>query len=177
MLRLYAFRTQMKTSKKAEADFIKMGYSVSRRKAEDFENIRENLFQGFFKLKVSNERVNQEYENFCSIQSKRIGSGAYSYIKSNYFLNGQPCETNILDTIYTQISEPGSQLIILEAPAGFGKTCTSYEIANLIAKNDNGKIPVLTELSKNRTARILLLTGDIVIIIKGIEECGIFYDV
>ncbi|MCC8050881.1 MAG: hypothetical protein LIP10_09535 [Clostridiales bacterium] len=135
-------------------EFGRMGYSISKRKASEYEIIKQELFKGFFRIAASNERVIREYNRYCDIQSKRIGGGSYSYIESHYLLNGQPCEKNILETIYSQIMQEGSQLIILEAPAGFGKTCTAYEIVNLIARDNDETTPFLTELSKNRMAKI-----------------------
>ncbi len=45
-------------------------------------------------------------------------------------------------------------LILIEAAASYGKTCSAFEIMNCIAHNSPGRIPMLTELSRNRTARI-----------------------
>ncbi|MCM1159152.1 MAG: hypothetical protein NC300_11570 [Bacteroidales bacterium] len=60
-----------------------------------------------------------------------------------------------MDKIFEIIDQEGAQLVILEAPAGFGKTCTSYEIAKTISTRKNFDIvPILAELSKNRGARI-----------------------
>ena len=56
--------------------------------------------------------------------------------------------------ILAQLQEDGPQLIILEAAAGYGKTCTSYEIVKEIAERDKDYAPIFTELSKNRKAAL-----------------------
>ena len=45
-------------------------------------------------------------------------------------------------------------MVILEAAAGYGKTCTAYEVFNMIAESKMGKAPLMTELSRNRKASI-----------------------
>lgn len=136
-------------------DYIKLGYSVSMREAKDYEEIKSKLFHGFFKTEASNKKVLSEYEEYTKMQSKRLGGNIYSYIESQYVLNDEPGNEHIVDKIFEIIDQEGAQLVILEAPAGFGKTCTSYEIAKTISQRKNFDIvPILAELSKNRSARI-----------------------
>lgn len=45
-------------------------------------------------------------------------------------------------------------LLIIEAAAGFGKTCTAYEILNRYTENNSDKLPFFTELARNREARV-----------------------
>lgn len=139
---------------KQKNSYIEGGYSVSVTMEPEYENIKKSLFNGFFKIESSNKRVINEYAEYCEIQTQRLGGIHYSYIKSQYTINGSLEGDNILDRIYNLFNENGAQLIILEAPAGFGKTCTSYEIACMLAKQNDLRIPILAELSKNRTARI-----------------------
>ncbi|HFO8147377.1 TPA: NACHT domain-containing protein, partial [Escherichia coli] len=47
-----------------------------------------------------------------------------------------------------------SKLILIEAPAGFGKTCTSYEILNSLISIDGAPIPFFTEFSRDRQAKV-----------------------
>lgn len=136
-------------------DYAEMGYSVSRRESEAYDDIKTRLFCGFFKTEISNKRVLNEYNEYTKLQSKRLGGVLYSYIESRYSLNGVQNNGNLVNRIIDIVNCDGAQLIILEAPAGFGKTCTSYEIAKTIAeKTDANIVPILAELSKNRTARI-----------------------
>lgn len=49
----------------------------------------------------------------------------------------------------------GAQLVILEAAAGYGKTCTSYAILKSMSEVDKlDYVPIFTELSKNRKAAV-----------------------
>lgn len=134
--------------------YIEMGYSVSLREAKDYEEIKSKLFYGFFKIEASNRKVLAEYEEYKKVQSKRLGGNQYSYIESQYLLNGILGNCHLVDKIFEIIHEKGAQLVILEAPAGFGKTCTSYEIAKIISEKCRDQVPILAELSKNRRARI-----------------------
>lgn len=136
-------------------EYIHMGYSVSTRKAMDYEEIKEKLFHGFFKIEASNKKVLAEYDEYAKMQSKRLGGNIYSYIESQYVLNDEQGDSHIVDKVFEIINQEGAQLVILEAPAGFGKTCTSYEIVKNISQKKNSEIvPILAELSKNRSARI-----------------------
>ena len=136
-------------------EYLRLGYSVSVKKSTDYDRLRRELFNGFFKIEASKRNILHEYEEYSKMQSKRLGEGHYySYINSKYMLNGSVHSLNILKTIYDKLLSAGAQLVILEAPAGFGKTCTSYEIVKMIASNNQDNIPILAELSKNRGARI-----------------------
>ncbi|MCM1214559.1 MAG: hypothetical protein NC331_03525 [Lachnospiraceae bacterium] len=147
-------------SKKTDLDSIqeeytRIGYSVSLREAKDYEEIKSKLFHGFFKIEASNQKVLIEYEEHTKIQSKRLSGNPYSYIESQYILNDEPRSDHIVDKVFEIISRESAQLVILEAPAGFGKTCTSYEISKIISsKRQHDIVPILAELSKNRSARI-----------------------
>ena len=52
------------------------------------------------------------------------------------------------------MNENSAQLILIEAPAGFGKTCTSYELINSLVNDSSKPIPFFTEFSRDRQARI-----------------------
>lgn len=139
---------------KIKEDYSQMGFAVSVRDGKVYEDLKKALFEGFFRIEISNKKVIKEYERFCALQTKKLGGNVYSFIESQYLFNGVLCEVNILKNISKQLSADGPQLVILEAPAGFGKTCTSYEIARLISESCKDKVPILAELSKNRSARI-----------------------
>ena len=42
----------------------------------------------------------------------------------------------------------------MEAAAGYGKTCTVYEIINSLLSSEKVQVPLFVELSKNRNARL-----------------------
>ena len=54
---------------------------------------------------------------------------SYEYIDSPFSKNRTKKEnTTIIREIFEDLKKESPQLIIIEAPAGFGKTSTSYEI-------------------------------------------------
>ena len=139
---------------RVKQDYINSGYSVSVKENCVYEILKDQLFFGFFKIEQSNKKIIDEYGLFCKKQTARLGEIQYIYIKSNYTINGELGSEDILELICKMMRKDGMQLIILEAPAGFGKTCTSYEISNMIAQTERECVPILAELSKNRRARI-----------------------
>lgn len=139
---------------KIKDEYIELGFSVSIRIGDRYEEIKRKLFNGFFKVELSNRKVMKEYDEYCKRQTKRLGGNQYSFIESKYLQNGILCDESIVDNIFTKMGQDGTQLVILEAPAGFGKTCTAYEISNRMAQKSEKKVPILAELSKNRSARI-----------------------
>lgn len=134
--------------------YTRSGYSVSVKYANDFYEIKEQLFKGFFKIGLSNQQVVKEYHDFCSLQAKKLGGLEYQYIEPRYTIDGSEQTIPICDKIHSLMKSSEAQLIILEAPAGFGKTCTSYEVSKLLAEDNEQSVPILAELSKNRLARI-----------------------
>jgi len=46
----------------------------------------------------------------------------------DYLLNNGIDEVNVVDLLFEKLNTNGAQMIILEAAAGFGKTCTTYEV-------------------------------------------------
>lgn len=61
---------------------------------------------------------------------------------------------SVVEALTKMFEKKGPTLIILEAAAGYGKTCTAYEVLHSLLKKVGSKIPILTELSRNRQARI-----------------------
>lgn len=47
----------------------------------------------------------------------------------------------------------GAHLVVVEAAAGFGKTCTAYEVYKSFLDNSEYQKPIFTELSRNRDAK------------------------
>lgn len=139
---------------KIKEDYLQGGYSVSLREESNYNDLKKYLFEGFFRIRESKNRVKNDYHNFCVAQEKKLGGIRYSYILPQYLKDGEHREKRILDDICEIFQNDGAQLIILEAPAGFGKTCTSYEISNRLADEEDGRVPILAELSKNRSAKI-----------------------
>lgn len=141
---------------KASQDLEKLGFSVKKSFYGSYEEIEETLFNGFFNVTEWKEKIKCEYID----HSKRIisvlpdGASNYSYINVPYLKNGSPSEAPIVEDISEELIENGPSLTIIEAPAGFGKTCTSYEIIKFLVDKENNPIPFFTEFSRDRQARV-----------------------
>ena len=119
------------------------------------EKTHELLFNGFFAVKNINDRLLKDYELFGELQSKKLLGATYEYVEPKCNWNCEGEQKDLIFGIYEQIQKPGAQLIILEAAAGYGKTCTSYELIKMIADNCTDNFaPIFTELSKNRKAAL-----------------------
>lgn len=134
-----------------------LGFSTKKSFYKTFEELEKKLFDGFFNVKDWKEKIGLEYKAHCKKILKSLPSEnlKYSYIDAPYTKNNKPTEEKLIEDVCQSLNESGPQLIIIEAPAGFGKTCTSYEIINTLAsKNNSGPIPFFTEFSRDRQARI-----------------------
>lgn len=116
------------------------------------EEAEKKLFESFFYIKEYQQRLRKEYENFCKLQTNRLRS-EYSYVECSY-CNSNIKTTGLVKHVVERVNITGARLTILEAAAGYGKTCTVYEILNQIVQNYSQKIPMFIELSKNRMANI-----------------------
>ena len=135
-------------------EYEEMGYSVRVKNFHDLKFIHNALFDGFFRVKSSNAKLMREYHEFCEKQSQKVLGNQYEYISGSYFENGYRKDDNIIERIQELYGSDGQQLIILEAAAGFGKTCTSFEVIKSLVEKYPQNIPLITELSKNRKANL-----------------------
>jgi hypothetical protein len=154
---------------KIKADFSELGYATEIKNLTDNLNLEEYLFEGFFiKTPLGNE-LKTRYSQFVSKQIKNLPEGSqYKYIESSYDFLFQDetggiveqqyvdaTENNLIPRLNKLLSETkGALFVIIEAAAGFGKTCTAYEVLNTFSSQDSKKLPFFTELSRNREARI-----------------------
>lgn len=174
-----------------------IGFYVGIRKYTSLEDIHQQLFDGFFKLEYTKNKNMKAYTDFCKMQTgKRSFNEEYKYIECEYSLNFGPINND--DEMTTFVvnridNDEHSNLIIVEAAAGFGKTCLSYQLLNIMSESNKRKIPMLIELSKNRKASIFryvllseidanfsglnydlvekeILNGNIILIIDGFDE-------
>lgn len=151
-------------------EYSELGYATDVKILDSEESIEEYLFNGFFiKTPLGNELRNR-YKHFVKRQLHNLPENSvYRYIKSSYDLIYQDEQGNILenasyngstdvpliDKINNYLTEiTGALFVIIEAPAGFGKTCTANEILNTFSVQDCKKLPFFTELSRNREARV-----------------------
>lgn len=135
-------------------EYENVGYAVSIVKQEEIDIIHNRLFEGFFSVSGNKKRIQKEYKEFCDSQTKKLVSIPYEYIKCEYNINGDFSSDSLIDSIFKRLTSDSSQLIILEAAAGFGKTCTSYEVLNCFSKESSLQVPMMTELSRNRKATV-----------------------
>lgn len=161
------------------AEYEALGYSVRATKFSSELDTHNKLFSGFFHESISNKRTQEEYKTFCKKQSERLGGIPYSFVPCKYIIDGQSGYENIIDRIYSQLFQNGPQLIIVEAAAGFGKTCTSYELLNALVTNPHGTVPIMTELSKNRRAQIFryVLLSEIDSNFRGLNSDLVTYEI
>lgn len=142
-----------------EAEIIEKEYkeieynSVVISYCDDIQIMHDKLFNAFFYLKDSQKRLRLEYEGFCEKKTEKL-LGRYIYIPCHYRnVKGEECD-NLVYNVVKSAENTKARLTILEAAAGYGKTCTAYEILNAFLDEQKEKIPLFIELSKNRTARV-----------------------
>lgn len=147
-----------KEMEKAAIDLEKLGFATKKAFYKDVEEIEKTLFEGFFNVIDWKENIHKEYQAHCERTLSVLPPEAdtYSYIQVPYLKNNQRSnDENIIKNICESLLVDGPQLTIIEAPAGFGKTCTSYEIINsLVNDYDTAPIPFFTEFSRDRQAKV-----------------------
>lgn len=144
--------TCKKAREKLEEEYEKAGVkTITFRYYEKYADAERYLFEEFFYIQQSRDRLLGEYRDFCDKQSNRLLS-EYSYIPCQYSTSGSNTDIDLVNRIVNNIRSDTARLTILEAAAGYGKTCTVYEILNRLVETCKGKIPLFIELAKNRTA-------------------------
>ncbi len=152
---------------KIQNDYQKLNFATNIQQYESVEGIEEELFKSFFQLSAFRINLNKRYDSFVKKQMIGLPSNAqYSYINSDYSYSNYDSEgimtfakevenlsvveqvTDLLNTA----NEP--VFVIIEAAAGYGKTCTAYEIIKRMEENNDETLPFYIELSRNREARI-----------------------
>ena len=149
--------TQIK-AKQYKDQYSKLGYAVNIKAEVSEEDIELELFKSFFSYDSTRHRLKKKYDEFVLKQTKSLIGNQYEYIGSPFELfDGElnVSSKNLLRNVLEIMQRPDPQLIILEAAAGYGKTCAAYEILNLLLDQKNKVIsPLFTELAKNRGAKI-----------------------
>ena len=141
-------------SDSVKKEYEDIGYAVRVRSFNTLEEAHEALFSGFFNASLTNKRLVTEYKNFCDKQTRSLMDIKYEYIPSTYIEDGNPVKGNVVERIKEIFGLDNRQLIVLEASAGYGKTCTSYEVINRLITDYPKRIPLMAELSKNRSAPV-----------------------
>lgn len=173
---IYSGADIVKTGTEAEAEelktqYSKLGYAVKVRDFKDIDEAEATLFKDFFKADGVIQNLKRRYEDFVQKLMNNLPENAqYTYIRSpydytEYKLNEDDTRTisiradddsnSLVSRIVKQINEhKGPLLTIIEAAAGYGKTCTAYEILNEFIAIPSNKLPFFTELSRDRKATI-----------------------
>lgn len=135
-------------------EFSAAGYACTVRDAKSPELAEEELFNGFFSVDSTRNRLIDDYRRFTSSLVLPYGDKArYEYIRAPYFIDGKEGQKTPPEEVLSRIDENKPILFLIEAAAGFGKTCTAQEIVHLLA-NHGTRLPLYAELSRNRQARI-----------------------
>lgn len=141
-------------------EYSRAGYATHVYQNCDLASIQKDLFNGFFQTKLSNSKIKTRYQEYCERVMMQFGKNAddYKYIDVPYDLelNFMPetSDGSIIDSIYSHLNGEGAKLIIIEAPAGFGKTSTTYEVLRRFQNVEKDIRPFMMELYKDRTASI-----------------------
>ena len=158
--------TKEESAKRIEDMYREQGYSTSIRNFHSEEELENDLFQSFFRISATQSLIKKRYQAFQEKQTIGMPDNAkYEYIcgEFSYALmdetgeisSSTPSNQSVIDTIVQERSQTsGPLLTIIEAAAGYGKTCTAYEIVNKLCEFDNKVIPLYIELARNREARI-----------------------
>ncbi len=135
-------------------EFSRSGYACTVREATTPSAAEQQLFNGFFSVEATKARLQDDYRRFANSLVKSYGAKAtYQYIKAPYHINGAPGDLDVPQEVLGRMDTEGPVLFLIEAAAGFGKTCTAQEITRLLASSSKC-LPLYAELSRNRQARI-----------------------
>ncbi|WP_122412762.1 NACHT domain-containing protein [Pseudomonas viridiflava] len=141
-----------------ESELSDLGFHVKKEKFLSIKKTEESLFAGFFSVKKTKAGFKKDYDSHIAniIKSFPADGVSYDYIKSPFVKNSDSFgnEDDILKDIYSELSTDGPKLILVEAAAGFGKTCTAYEVGKLISGQNDDHIVLFAELSRDRQAKI-----------------------
>lgn len=143
-----------KRAEEIEEEYKEIEYnSIVKVVYQSIQATHDKLFDAFFSIKESQRRLQMEYEGFCRKKSEKLLDD-YIYIPCSYRNSkGEECG-DLIHNVVKSVGGQAPRLTILEAAAGYGKTCTAYEILSVLLKERKERIPLFIELSKNRTARI-----------------------
>jgi hypothetical protein len=147
--------TTIEECNKIKSEYANGGYAVQIKKYSDNENAALELYRSFFSYDTTKKRINNKYQEFTKLQSKINGGYKYEYINSPFQINNEASATNdIINQISLVLKRKRPQLVIIEASAGYGKTCTAFEVLKTLLSCDFCENPLMTVLSRNRGANI-----------------------
>lgn len=140
--------------KRIKRTYQELGYnSIGEHYYRSLDEVKEKLFQAFFYPEENKKHLQKEYRTFCQKQNEKL-QGAYQYIEGSFQDSTSAVQKNLVKYITDKKQKSNARLTIMEAAAGYGKTCTVYEILNNLLNQENLQLPLFVELSKNRNARL-----------------------
>ena len=135
-------------------DFQKIGFACTTREIKSPEQAEVELFKGFFSVESILHRLENDYKKFTSnIVALYSENARYRYINAPYQINSKSGTLSPTEEIILRIDGEKPTLFLIEAAAGFGKTCTAYELVHELIKRKD-QLPLFSELSRNRQAVI-----------------------
>lgn len=152
---------------KIQIDYQKSNFATNIQEYNSIEEVEEELFKSFFQLSAFRINLNKRYDSF--VKKQMIGlppTAKYRYINSDYTYSNYDSEGIMTfnqeienQSVVNQVADllntaDDPVFVIIEAAAGYGKTCTAYEIIKKMEDNNSGILPFYIELSRNREARI-----------------------
>lgn len=141
-------------TERAFDEFSKAGFACTVREFLAPKQTEAHLFKGFFSVASILDRLRKDYVQFTtSIVRPYADDAKYEYINAPYDVNGKRGEKSPADEVVSRLSETKPILFLIEAAAGFGKTCTAFEIVHLLSSKGD-YLPLFSELSLNRKAPI-----------------------
>ncbi|MDR2937525.1 MAG: NACHT domain-containing protein [Prevotellaceae bacterium] len=152
---------------KIQNEYRNLNFSTLVRDYKSVEEIEDELFKSFFQLPSFRAALSRKYDAFIQKQMTGLPSSAeYQYISSDYTYSHYDLEgiitsiqeienKSVVDNVAELLNTAQEPLfVIIEAAAGYGKTCTAYEIVKKIEESNSEILPFYIELSRNREARI-----------------------
>lgn len=133
--------------------YAKLGYATNHIEFSTLGGIRNTLFNGTFQVEFLKERASTKYDRFREQQSRNLGF-QYQYFEAPFGASSDEAHDSLIEAVCRVVFSPGPWLIVIEAAAGFGKTCTAYQLLNQIASRSKEHHPLFAELSRNRQASI-----------------------
>ncbi|MEO1268126.1 MAG: hypothetical protein AAFX99_08510, partial [Myxococcota bacterium] len=131
------------------------GYLTRHQEFISEQVLLDTLFQSHFQLLSSRRELENRSKRFKNGLSAYLGSD-YKYVPAPFqiFSEQTPQNNTVVSTIIDLFKQNGPQLIFLEAAAGFGKTCTAFEVLESLLDERDDWLPILTELQYNRKAKL-----------------------
>ncbi len=135
--------------------YAEIGYAVNQKSISSNDDAELELFKSFFGFDSSIQRLKRKYNEFTSKQTMALLGNRYEYVEAPFDIyNEVNSSQKLFELLLYKLKSDNAELIIIEAAAGYGKTCTAYEVLNCLATESNNQIPIFTELSRNRRAKI-----------------------